>query len=183
MGRKVTREDVEGLITHLRERIPGVTLRTTFLTGFPGETDADFEELLQFVQDARFDRMGCFPYSREEDTPAHDMPGQVPPEVAQERCDVLMTAQQPIAFEWAAGRVGTRVLVLMEDGAPSVDGAPSADALRPARSRAEAPDVDPLILVAGDEVPPPGTFVEVDIVGSRDYDCTARTVGGDRGTP
>jgi len=168
MGRGTTRARVERLVRTLRERIPGVTLRTTFLTGFPGETDEDFDELMQFVRDVRFDRVGCFPYSCEEGTPAADLPGQVPPQVARERRDALMAAQQSIAFALAADRVGSRELVLMEEGAPSDDG------LRPARSRAEAPDVDPLILVGGEDVPAPGEFVEVEIVGSSGYDCTAR---------
>jgi len=168
MGRKTTRSQIEQLVETLRERIPGVTLRTTFLTGFPGETDAEFEELLQFVRDMRFDRVGCFPYSREEGTPAADMPNQLPEKVAQERCDAVMAAQQPVAFEWAAARIGSRELVLMEEGAPNDDGLP------PARSRAEAPDVDPLVFVDGDDIPPPGAFVEVKIIGSQGYDSTAR---------
>jgi ribosomal protein S12 methylthiotransferase len=173
MGRKTTRAGIERLVGTLRERIPGLTLRTTFLTGFPGETDADFEELLQFVRDMRFDRVGCFPYSPEEGTPAMRLPNRVAPELARERCDAVMAAQQPIAFEWAAGRVGTRELVLMEEGAPSEDG------LLPARSRAEAPDVDPLVFVEAESAPPPGTFVDVEFTGSDGYDCTARVRGGD----
>jgi ribosomal protein S12 methylthiotransferase len=170
MGRKVTRRDIERLIAELRGRIPGLTLRTTFMTGFPGETDQDFDELLQFVRDARIDRVGCFAYSREEGTPAADLPEQVPGSVAEERRAVLMAAQQEIAFELAAARVGERALVLMEEGQPTEDG------LCPARSRHEAPDVDPLIHVAGDRVPEAGRLVEVEIVGSAGYDCIAEVL-------
>ena len=106
MGRKVTRTKIERLVARLRDRIPGVTLRTTFITGLPGETEAEFEELLEFVREQRFDRVGCFAYSPEEDTPAAAMPDQVPPEVAEERRDLLMAAQADIAMDLARGPRG-----------------------------------------------------------------------------
>jgi len=170
MGRKVTRRQVEQLIARLRDRIPGLTLRTTFMTGFPGETDAEFEELLQFVRDVRFDRAGCFAYSTEEGTRAAELPDQIPPRVREERCGVLMSTQQEIAFELAAARVGERTLVLMEAEEPGEDD------LRPARSRREAPEVDPVIYVAGDDVPQAGEFAHVRIVGSAGYDCIAEVL-------
>lgn len=175
MGRPVSRADIERLMARVRERIPGVTLRTTFLVGFPGESEEDFEELLSFVRQARFDRMGCFAYSPEEDTPAFEMPDQVPEQVREERRDELMAAQQKIAFELAAGRIGERTEVLIEEDEPPEEG------LWPARSPHEAPDVDPLIYVEQKEAPPAGQFVRVEITDSLGYDCIARIVGEDCG--
>jgi ribosomal protein S12 methylthiotransferase len=167
MGRRISRAGIEDLIGGLRERIPGVVLRTTFMTGFPGETDEDFEELCQFVRDVRFDRLGCFAYSQEEGTAAAGLCDQVPDHVREERRDALMAIQQEIACEAAAARVGQRDTVLMEEG----DG--PEPHLRPARSAREAPDVDPLIFVKGDAAPPAGEFCDVRITGSAGYDCIA----------
>jgi ribosomal protein S12 methylthiotransferase len=167
MGRKTRRSRIEGLIARLRGAIPGLALRTTLMTGFPGEGEAEFDELLQFVRQVRFDRMGCFAYSPEEDTAAVAMPDQVPEHVREERCDRLMAAQQEIAFELSAARVGEKALVLTED---SVD----AEGRRAARSVREAPDVDPLIYVEGEGVPEAGQFIEVQITDSAGYDSIAR---------
>ncbi len=169
MGRKVTRRRIEEVIGRLRDAVPGITLRTTFMTGFPGETDGDFQELLQFVRDVRFDRVGCFAYSQEEGTAAARLADQVPEGVREERRDLLMAAQQEIAFELAAARAGERTTVLVEE-----TGALEGE-LQPARSRREAPDVDPLIYVEGAGAAP-GEFVEVEIEGSLGYDCVARPV-------
>jgi ribosomal protein S12 methylthiotransferase len=165
MGRKMTRSRAEDLIGELRERIPGVTLRTTFIAGFPGETDEEYQELLEFVEQTRFDRMGCFAYSQEEDTRAAVMPEQVPPEVREKRRDRLMAAQQPIAFELAEARVGERCVVLIEDGDTG------AEDVYAARSVHEAPDVDPVIYVTSENLLQPGDFVEIEIVGADGYDC------------
>ncbi|MHC4788006.1 MAG: radical SAM protein, partial [Planctomycetota bacterium] len=175
MGRPVTREQTERLLGRLRDRIPALTLRTTFMTGFPGESEADFEELLSVVREARFERVGCFAYSREEGTPAADMPDQVPRELAERRRAALMEAQQEVAFQAAADRAGERTAVLLEEG-PAAEGG-----LLPARSPHEAPDVDPLIYVSGDGLPEPGSFVQVEIVGAAGYDCIAEALpeGGD----
>jgi ribosomal protein S12 methylthiotransferase len=170
MRRRTDRAAIEKLVDKLRTRIRGVTIRTTFITGFPGETDGNFQELLDFVNAMRFDRLGCFVFSREEGTAAAEMPDQVPEAIAQERLDELMTTQQQIAFELAAARVGARTAVLMEE-----EQARRLDGLRPARSPHEAPDVDPLVYVEGD-APPTGEFVQVRVVGSMGYDCVARVV-------
>ena len=175
MGRGIRRVAVEELIERVRERIPGVTLRTTFLLGFPGETDEDFEELLAFVEGVRFDRAGCFAYSREEGTPAAEFPDQVPAEVARERCDELMAAQQEVAFDLAEERVGGVTEVLMEEGE-------AEDGLRPARSAHEAPDVDPVVYIEP-PAPPPGEFATVRITESNGYDWVARTVKGEADEP
>jgi ribosomal protein S12 methylthiotransferase len=175
MGRGLTRAESEELVSALRRRIPGVTLRTTFLTGFPGETEEDFAELLDFVREMRFERLGAFAYSPEEGTAAEGLPDQVPQEVAERRRDELMATQQEIAFELAAERVGERAEVLMEEGEP-LEGD-----LHPARSPHEAPDVDPLIYVHA-PAPPPGEFARVEIVDAVGYDCIARVVEeSDRG--
>jgi ribosomal protein S12 methylthiotransferase len=166
MGRRITRRQTEDLIARLRREVPGLTLRTTFLVGFPGEDDAAFDELLAFVEQTRFERLGCFAYSREEGTAAAKMPDQVAPEAAQERLDRLMSAQQEIAFELSAARVGERTTVLLEQGAEGD--------LTPARSPHEAPDVDPLVYVIGVGDREPGAFVDVDIVDSAGYDSIAR---------
>ncbi len=171
MGRRCTRAEVEALIGRLRERIPGLALRTTFMTGFPGETDEQFKELLQFGRDVRFDRLGCFAHSPEEGTRAADLGGQVPKDVREERYARVMGAQQEIAFELGEARVGERTMVLMEEGEATEDG------LVPARSRLEAPDVDPLSHVGGEDVPAPGTFAEVEIVAAAGYDCVAEVRG------
>jgi len=168
MGRKVTRRQVEELLQKLREVIPGVTVRTTFLVGFPGETDDAFEELVDFVRCAQFERMGCFEYSREEGTPAAEYPGQVPQAVREKRYHRLMTVQRDIAVQQAAARVGERMPVLVEEERAS-DGTMCA-----ARSQREAPDVDPVIYVESDYRLPPGTMLPVQIVESRGYDWIAR---------
>jgi len=174
MGRGIGRAQVEKLIDRLRRKIPELTLRTTLLVGFPGETEGEFSELLDFVRAVRFDRLGCFAYWPEEGTRAAEMPDQLPEDVRQARRDEVMAAQQEIAFELAAERAGERCEVLMEEGEPL------EDALLPARSRKEAPDVDPLIYV---EAPAPeaGRFVTVEITGSIGYDCIAHTVPEDGG--
>jgi len=167
MGRRVTRARIEALVEELRDAVPDVTLRTTFITGLPGESEEEFEELLDFVQEQRFDRVGCFAYSPEEDTPAAAMPDQVPTEAAEERRDLLMAAQAEIAMDLAAARVGERAHVLIE---PTEAG---AEDVYPARSQHEAPDVDPLIYVTSTRALKAGDFVDVEIVGAEGYDCVA----------
>lgn len=146
----------------LKAREMGFTLRTTFITGFPGETDAQFETLMDFVKDIRFDRLGAFAFSEEEDTPAAVMQGQVPPQVRSRRLDRLMRAQQQISLERNRLRIGTRERVLIEElrGEGNAVG----------RSAAEAPDTDGLIFVTGAEAAQIGTFVNVRLVEAQPYD-------------
>jgi len=170
MGRKVSRRDIERLIETLRARIPALTLRTTFMVGFPGETDNEFRELLEFVEAMRFDRLGAFAYSQEEGTRAARMGGQVPQRQRRERYHLLMALQADIARELAAARVGERTRALVEEGARKD---------RPwavARGPREAPDTDPVILVRDAPRLKPGDVAEVEIVGSDGYDCVARRV-------
>jgi len=167
MGRRVTQAQILDLIDRLRARIPGLTLRTSVIIGFPGETDAAFEELLQLVQRIRFERLGAFTYSREEGTPAARYSRQVSERIKRERLDALMTAQQHIAFEQASARIGQTATVLIDEASGH-----APDEWR-ARSRAEAPEVDPVILVGGRRLAA-GRFRRVRITGSRGYDLVAK---------
>ena len=142
----------------------GFTLRTTFIVGFPGETPEQFDRLLDLMQDVRFDRVGAFTYSPEEDTPAATMADQVPEEVKQARLDALMTAQQSISLSCNQERVGSTVQALVE----SV----RADGVAVARSQAEAPDSDGLLYLSNAEGRHPGDFVTARITGADIYDLT-----------
>lgn len=162
MNRRGDIEQTRAFLKKAREM--GFTLRTTFITGFPGETDEQFERLMDFVQDVRFDRLGAFCYSAEDDTPAAVMPDQVPEEVKQQRLDRLMTVQQAISLERNRLRVGNKERVLVE----SV----GADGLAVARSEAEAPETDGIIRVSGASEADIGCFVTACITGADTYDLT-----------
>src|SRR5262245_2492806 len=114
MQRRVNRSATEELLARLRSTIPNLTLRTTFIVGFPGETETEFEELLDFVRQTKFERAGVFPYSFEPDTPATRLDGHLPEEVKAERRDRLMAVQQEVAFEWARGQVGKEIAVIVD---------------------------------------------------------------------
>lgn len=173
MGRRSSRAEIEELLGRTRERISDLTLRTTFIVGFPGETEREFEELREFVRAQRFQRVGCFAYSQEEDTRAAEMEPQVPQEVRRRRRDALMAAQQPIAFQHAEDRVGEQCTLLVEEG-----GAPQ-EGVYPARSVHEAPDVDPVIYLNSDRELRPGRFVAARIVAAEGYDCVAVDLEGE----
>ncbi|MBN2563917.1 MAG: 30S ribosomal protein S12 methylthiotransferase RimO [Phycisphaerae bacterium] len=164
MYRRVTREQTETLLDKLRKRIPGVAIRTTFIAGFPGETEAEFEELRQFIRDFGFDALGVFPYSNEPGTPAYRMKDQLPPDVIEARVEELMLTQQEIAFKKAASRVGDAFRVLID--------AFDSEGVFTARHQGQAPDVDSLVYVRGGAYGP-GEFVSVRCTGSRDYDLIA----------
>ncbi len=144
MGRKVKRRDIERLISKLREKIPRLTLRTSFIVGFPGEKKKDFEELLDFVEEVKFDKLGAFTYSREEGTKAYDYKYQVPSKLKQERLDRLMLSQQRIVLEKNQSKIGKAFSVLIEAESDEGEGGLMG------RSQAEAPEVDGVILVKGD---------------------------------
>ena len=144
MNRRHTRAETEAIIARLRATIPGLVLRTTFIVGFPGETEAEFEELLDYVEATRFERLGVFPYSFEPDTPAAKLPGHLPDEVKAERRDRIMAAQQPIAFAFNAG--ARRPDARRPDRRPGARGRRS---LWVGRTYADAPDVDGVVYVAG----------------------------------
>ncbi|MEG0492969.1 MAG: 30S ribosomal protein S12 methylthiotransferase RimO [Clostridia bacterium] len=157
------RGDIQKTRAFLKKaREMGFTLRTTFITGFPGETDEQFERLMDFVRDIRFDRVGAFTYSAEEDTPAAEMPEQVDEKVKQQRLDKLMTAQQAISLERNRLRVGQTERVLVE----SV----GADGAGIGRSAAEAPETDGIVKLSGANERDIGEFVNVKITGAEPYD-------------
>jgi ribosomal protein S12 methylthiotransferase len=170
MQRRVRRAEIEALLAKLRAAIPGLVLRTTFIAGFPGETEAEFEELCAFVREARFERAGVFPYSLEPGTPAERLDGHLPEAVKQERRDQLMQVQQEVALAWSAAQVGKELEVLIEGPDPEVPN----HAL--ARSYADAPDIDCLVRVKGKGLHP-GDLVRVRVTAADDYDLVGRTVG------
>ena len=163
MQRGVSRAETERLLDRLRERIDRLVLRTILMAGFPGETDEQFEELLDFLRQRRFERLGVFTYSDEPGTPAAELVGQVHEDVRQSRRDRLLAAQQQIAFEWNRGQVGRRLDVLIDRDIPGEENAYVA------RSYADAPDVDGVVYLTGHGLEP-GQIVPCEIVATREYD-------------
>ncbi|MGE0760735.1 MAG: 30S ribosomal protein S12 methylthiotransferase RimO, partial [Pirellulaceae bacterium] len=171
MSRRVTRAETEKLLADLRRQIPGLTLRTTFITGFPGETESEFQELCDFVAAQRFDRLGVFTYSYEPDTPSARLPDQVPEEVRAERRERLMAVQQPIAFAHCQRKVGERSLVILDQPVPQERN------VWMGRTRGDAPDVDGVVYVTGDRQRlRSGDIVPCEIVGTHEYDLVAVAV-------
>ncbi len=164
MGRRVTREAVERLIARLRRAVPGIAIRTSFIVGYPGETEDDVETLLAFLRKVAFDHVGVFVYSPETGTPAAGLPDRVPPEVARDRWDRLMRAAGEVARETARQHVGRRLTVL-------VDGADETGRLL-ARHGGQAPEVDTAVLLPPDAAPV-GEFAAVRVTGPEGYDLTA----------
>ena len=160
------RAETIDLLERIRARIPGVAIRTTMMVGFPGETEEDFQQLVEFVKDFRFDALGVFPYSTEPDTPAGGMAGQLPEDVRQARTDELMLAQQAVAFEQTAGKVGHTFDVLIDGAAP--------DGTCCGRHQGQAPEVDAATYISDCDLEP-GTIVEATCIASRQYDLVART--------
>jgi ribosomal protein S12 methylthiotransferase len=173
MQRRVNRTDTESLLTKLRERIPNLTMRTTFITGFPGETDADFDELVEFTQAQKFERMGVFTYSLEPDTPAAKLPDHVSEDVMNERRDRLMAVQQEIAFAWNEAQIGRQIDVILDSAVPGEKNAFIG------RSHADAPDVDGVVYVSGKNLKV-GAIVPCEVVGVSEYDLVAAAVGDAR---
>jgi ribosomal protein S12 methylthiotransferase len=176
MARRVTRAQTEELLHRLRSRIPNLVLRTTLITGFPGETEEQFDELLEFVRQQRFERMGVFTYSLEPDTPAARLPDPVPEEVQAQRRDRLMAAQQEIAFAWNRQQIGRRLDVILDSPVPEEKN------VWVGRSYADAPDVDSLVFVTADKQrrAKAGDLMPCEIVAAQDYDLAAVPVGPPR---
>ncbi len=170
MGRKTNRTELTELIGKLRGEIPDICIRTTLITGFPGETEAQHEELLDFVEEMKFDRLGVFTYSREEGTPAAVMPDQIPEEVKQQRYDELMSLQQEIAFDTASRMPGREMDVLIEGKVADEDAYVG-------RTYRDAPDVDGLIFIETNEELMTGDFVRVRVTGAREYDLIGELIG------
>lgn len=169
MARRTNRQELIDIVTKLRKEIPDIALRTTLITGFPGETREDHEQLLEFVDQMEFDRLGVFTYSPEEDTPAANMDNQIEEEVKEERKDELMTLQQEIAFEHAEKMVGRTLKVMIEGRLPE-------DNVYIGRTYMDAPNIDGYIFVNADHEFMSGDFVTVKVTGANDYDLTAEIV-------
>lgn len=173
MGRRTDRQELADRIASLRAEIPDIVLRTTLITGFPGETEKDFACLCDFVQEMKFDRLGVFPYSQEEDTPAAEMPDQIPEEVKQDRRNELMALQQQIAFAKSEAQIG-RVLDVM------VEGRLPEDQVYITRSYMDAPDVDGYVFVSTDWDLMSGDFLKVQITGADEYDLIGEIIPEER---
>ena len=163
MGRKTSHQELVDIIGKLRREIPDIALRTTLISGFPGETQEYHEILKNFVKEMRFDRLGVFAYSAEEDTPAATMPDQIDEAVKEARRDELMEIQQKIAFEAAESMVGCRLQVMIEGRIPE-------DGVYIGRTYKDAPDVDGYVFVNAEEDMMSGDMVPVEITGSSEYD-------------
>ena len=163
MGRRTSKEQLKAVIGKLREEIPDICLRTTLITGFPGETKEQHEELMEFVDEMEFDRLGVFTYSPEEDTPAAEMPDQIPEEIKEERQAELMELQQDIAFDAAEDMIGKEVLVMVE-------GKVADENAYVGRTYKDAPGVDGLIYINTEEELMSGDFAKVKVTGALEYD-------------
>ena len=163
MGRRTSRAELEQMIQMLRREIPDIVLRTTLITGFPGETQEDHETLMDFVRDMRFDRLGVFTYSAEEDTPAAVMEGQIPEEVKEARRAQLMELQQEISMEKGQRRIGQKMLCMIEGAIPQ-------EGAYVARTYADAPDVDGYLFIKTGEMLMSGNFVQAVVTGAMEYD-------------
>lgn len=161
---------VRATVEKLRREIPGVTLRTTAIVGFPGETEEEFSELCAYLKEARFDRFGAFPYSPEEDTPAARFPDQIDEQEKQRRYDIIMQTQLPISEELQKEKVGKTVTVLCE-------GYDRVANTHFGRSAADAPDIDGKVYFSSKKRVPPGTFVKVHLTEALDYDLIGEAVG------
>lgn len=169
MGRRTSKQQLEDIIGRLREEIPDITLRTTLITGFPGETQEQHEELLDFVDEMEFDRLGVFTYSPEEDTPAAQMPEQIQEDVKAERQAELMELQQDIVFEQAEEMIGREMLVMIE-------GKVADENAYVGRTYRDAPNVDGLIFVNTDEELMSGDFAKVKVIGATEYDLIGELI-------
>ena len=163
MGRRTSREELILTIEKLRREIPDIAIRTTLITGFPGETKEQHEEVMDFVDQMEFDRLGVFTYSAEEDTPAAEYPDQIEEEVKEERQAEIMELQQDIAFELAENMIGREILVMIE-------GKVADENAYVGRTYKDAPNVDGLIFINTDEELMSGDFAKVKVTGALEYD-------------
>lgn len=163
MGRRTSKQELIDIVGKLRKEIPDIVLRTTLITGFPGETEEDHEELKEFVDEMEFDRLGVFTYSPEENTPAAEMADQVPEEVKEERRDELMELQQEISYDRGQDRIGQEFLVMIE-------GKVADESAYIGRTYGDAPKVDGYIFVQTGELLMTGDFAKVRVTGALEYD-------------
>jgi len=164
MNRPIKKRDVISLINKLRDRISNLTLRTTFIVGFPGETDKNFEELLNFVKESRFERLGAFIFSREKGTPAYDFPLQIPMRIKKERLKELMLTQQSISKEINSFYMGKEIEVLVDEiksGKPKI---------AIGRTKGDAPKIDGKVVIRGGDKTQVGRFIKVKVTEASEYD-------------
>ena len=169
IGRRTSKPELTDIVAKLRREIPDIALRTTLITGFPGETDVDHEEVMQFIDECEFDRLGVFTYSREEDTVAAQMPDQIDEEIKEKYRDELMQLQQEISADRSAAMIGRIVRVMIEGFIPE-------DNTYVGRSYKDAPNVDGLVFVECDRELMSGDFIDVKITGSTEYDLIGTIV-------
>jgi ribosomal protein S12 methylthiotransferase len=162
MRRGTTREKTESLLASIREKVPGITIRTTFIVGHPGETESDFSELIDFVQQSKFERAGVFQYSHEENTHSHSMADDVPPEVKQERADKLMAVQEGISYSINQKKVGQTLKILIDR---------KEDGNFIGRTEHDSPEVDnEVIIPAKKSYLRIGDFVKVKVTEASEFD-------------
>ena len=169
LGRRTNKKEIQEIVTKLREAIPDIILRTTLITGFPGETEDNFEEMMDFVDEMEFDRLGVFPYSPEEGTPAAEFPDQIDEEVKADRQCEIMELQQDIAFEKSERRIGQEMLAVIE-------GKVADENAYIGRTYMDAPNIDGYVFIHTDEALMTGDFVKVKITASSDYDLIGELV-------
>ena len=168
MRRGITKQKTIDVVNQIRDKVPGIAMRTTLITGYPGETERDFEEMQQWVEDTKFDRLGCFTYSHEEKTHAHSLVDDVPEEVKQQRADAIMEIQQGISFDKNQEKIGNtyKVLVDKKDGGYFVG-----------RTEYDSPEVDNEVLIdAKIDYATIGSFVNVQIDTAEDFDLYGHIV-------
>ena len=167
MRRGTTREKTEALIQTIRDRVPGIAIRTTLIAGHPGETDADFKEMMDFVRQSRFDRLGVFSYSHEENTHAHTMADDVPASVKQERMEAVMELQEGISLELNHQKIGKifNVLVDRKEGKDFIG-----------RTEFDSPEVDNEVIIQSGEYVRQGDFCRVKITDATEFDLTGTAV-------
>lgn len=169
MGRRTNKQELIDIVTKLRENIPDITLRTTLITGFPGETEEEHEELIEFIDTLEFDRLGVFTYSPEENTPAALLPDHIDEEIKERRRDELMEVQQEIAFEKAQNAISTKLKVLIEGKLPEEN-------VFIGRTYKDAPNVDGYIFVNSSSELISGQFVDVFVTDAKEYDLIGEVI-------
>ncbi len=168
MRRGITKQKTIDVVNEIRDRVPGIAMRTTLITGYPGETEQDFEEMQRWVEDTKFDRLGCFTYSHEEKTSAHKLNDDVPEDVKQKRADAIMEIQQGISFDKNQEKIGHtfKVLIDKKDGDYFVG-----------RTEFDSPEVDNEVLIdARVDYATVGSFVNVQIDNAEDFDLYGHIV-------
>ncbi len=168
MRRGITKQKIIDLVNTIRDKVPGIAMRTTLITGYPGETEQDFEEMQQWVEETKFDRLGCFTYSHEEKTSAYSLIDDVPDEIKQQRADAIMEIQQGISFDKNQEKIGNtyKVLIDKKDGDYFVG-----------RTEYDSPEVDNEVLIdASVDYATVGSFVNVQIDTAEDFDLYGHIV-------